>query len=149
MSAKKSTAAPTAQSIAQYVKQNASRVKDANKAGGHHGGGETIREADHAGHHIVVRTTYRVEVDGKPITGHVGVTDDGQVHYHAVPNVAYASAIDLLKALIDIFPDDFGSGSSGHKQKRGGGRRGGQSQTSASRGRRASGTRAASKSQGK
>jgi hypothetical protein len=107
--------------VAQYVKQNASKVKEANKRGGHHGGGETIREADYAGHHIVVGTTYRVEVDGVPVTGHLGVTDDGQVHYHAVPNIAYASAIDLLKALIDIFPDDFGPGSArSHGSKRGG-----------------------------
>ena len=107
MSAKESTTPPTSESIAQYVKKNAAKVKAGNKAGDHHGGGETVREAQYEGHHIVVRTTYHVAVDGRPITGHMGVTDDGQVHYHAVPNLAYASAIDLLKALIDIFPDDF------------------------------------------
>lgn len=114
MSAKKLPVAVTAQSIAQYVKQNAARAKAANKSRVHRGGGgESVREADHAGHHIVIRTTYHVEVDGIPVTGHLGVTNDGQVHYHAVPNVAYDSAIDLVKSLIDLFPDDFPATSSG------------------------------------
>lgn len=124
MSAKKDSPSLTPQSIAQYVKQNAAKVKTANKAGVHHGGAESVREADHAGHHIVIRTTYRVEVDGVPITGHLGVTNDGHVHYHAVPNVAYDSAIDLVKALIDIFPDDFGRGNSGSEHGHSGGTQG-------------------------
>jgi hypothetical protein len=78
--------------------------------GHHHGDGmstETIREATYRGHHIVIRTTYRIEVDGLPIHGHMGVTNDGQVHYHAVPNLGFASAVDMVKQLIDVFPDDF------------------------------------------
>ena len=37
------------------------------KGGHHHGGGRRrdTREADHKGHHIVIRTTYRIEVDGR------------------------------------------------------------------------------------
>ena len=66
-----------------------------------------VREADYAGHHIVVRTRYQVEVDGHMLMGHMGVTNNGQVHYHPVPNLAFGSAVDLVKRLIDIFPDDF------------------------------------------
>jgi hypothetical protein len=74
---------------------------------GHAGAMETTREATYRGHHIVIRTTYQIEVDGKPLTGHMGVSDDGQVHYHAVPNIGFASAVDMVKQLVDTFPDDF------------------------------------------
>jgi hypothetical protein len=71
---------------------------------------QSTREATYRGHHIVIRTTYQIEVDGTPIEGHLGVTDDGQVHYHAVPNLSFASAVDLVKQLIDTFPEDFEAG---------------------------------------
>ena len=98
-------ASPTPQSIAAYVRKNAEQVKRAQKH--RHGEMDSVREADYAGHHIVVRTRYRVEVDGHMLMGHMGVTNDGQVHYHPVPNLAFSSAVDLVKRLIDIFPDDF------------------------------------------
>jgi hypothetical protein len=73
---------------------------------------ESIREATYRGHHIVIRTSYQLEVDGQPIQGHLGVSNDGQVHYHAVPELGFASAVDLVKQLIDTFPEDFeGTGS--------------------------------------
>jgi len=50
---------------------------------------------------------YHIEVDGRMLMGHMGVTNDGSVHYHPVPNVAFPSAVDLVKKLIDIFPGDF------------------------------------------
>ena len=96
---------PTAKSIASYVKKHAPKVGEIQ--GHHHAASETIREADYEGHHIVVRTTYRIEVDGRPVTGHMGVTDDGNVHYHPIPNMSFASALDMVKQLIDVFPDDF------------------------------------------
>lgn len=74
----------------------------------HSGAVETVREDHYRGHHIVVRTTYRVEVDGRPVTGHIGVGNDGRVHYHPIPNVSFASAIDVVRQLIDAFPDEFG-----------------------------------------
>ena len=78
--------------------------------GGHEGMLETVREADYEGRHIVVRTSYEIAVDGKPVTGHLGVTNDGRVHYHPVPNQSFESAIDLVKRVIDTFPDEFPSG---------------------------------------
>ena len=105
MVAKKTTTAPTAKSIASYVKKHASQVKKIQTL--RHKDMANVREADYEGHHIVVRTSYEIEVDGQMIMGHLGVTNDGKVHYHPVPNLAFVSAIDMVKKLIDIFPDDF------------------------------------------
>lgn len=82
--------------------------------GHHHGAVESVREATYRGHRIVVRTTYHIEVDGVTIAGHLGVTNDGQVHYHPVPNLSFGSAVDLVKQLIDIFPEDFVAQTPGH-----------------------------------
>ena len=78
---------PTAKSIASYVKKNARQVKKAQKH--KHEKSESIREADYKGHHIVVKTHYEIEVDGRLVMGHLGVTNDGQVHYH--PSQTYLS----------------------------------------------------------
>lgn len=105
MSARNAIVPPTTKSIASYVRKNAPQAK---KAQGHRMKmDESIREADYNGHHIVIRTTYQIAVDGKPVTGHMGVGNDGRVHYHPVPNMSFASAVDLVKQLIDVFPDDF------------------------------------------
>ena len=96
---------PTMKSIGSYVKKHAPQVEEAQRH--QHEASETVREADYEGHHIVVRTTYQIEVDGVPVTGHLGVTDDGQVHYHPIPNMSFASALDMVRQLIDVFPDDF------------------------------------------
>ncbi len=99
---------PTPKSIATYVKSNAARARKAQQM--HHGDSVVTREADYKGHHIVVRTRYEVEVDGKPLMGHMGVNDLGSVHYHPVPNLSFPSALDMVKKIIDVFPDEFGSG---------------------------------------
>jgi len=88
----------------------------------HHGPITTVREAVHEGHRIVIRTSYEIEVDGRPVGGHLGVTNDGRVHYHPVPNLSFVSAVDMVKSLIDTFPDDFeggdGHGDGGHDDHR-------------------------------
>jgi len=99
---------PTPQLIAAYVKSNAARARKAQQM--HHGESVVTRETDYKGHHIVVRTKYEVEVDGKRLMGHMGVTDSGSVHYHPVPNLSFASALDMVRKIIDVFPDDFGAG---------------------------------------
>jgi hypothetical protein len=75
----------------------------------HHGHGkvEGVREADHKGHHIVIRTTYVVEVDGRTLDLPLGVDNDGHVHCHSLPNYQFSSAIGLVKQIIDTFPGDF------------------------------------------
>ena len=76
----------------------------------------SVREAQYQGHHIVIRTTYSVEVDGVRLMGHMGVSNDGSFHYHPIPNMRFDSAIDLVKQIIYVFPDDFsGRSSMGHR----------------------------------
>ena len=116
MKTQKPVTRPTERSIASYVKKNAPRVKTALRH--RHTMVPSVREAEYKGHHISVRTMYDIRVDGRPVTGHLDVTNDGQVHYHPVPNLSFASAVDLVKQLIDVFPDDFGEhapGSGGHE----------------------------------
>lgn len=75
----------------------------------HHAGHETtaVREMAHQGHVVRIYTTYRVEVDGEPIRAHLSVDEDGRVYTHATPFVTYASALDLMRAVIDGYPDSF------------------------------------------
>jgi hypothetical protein len=101
--------AAAAEAIVERVTEQGRRLPRQDH-GHDHGHGmpmESTREATYHGHHILIRTTYRIEVDGMAIEGHLGVTNDGQVHYHAVPNLSFASAVDLVKQLIDTFPEDF------------------------------------------
>ena len=108
--------AATAEAIVERVAEQGAQLPRQDQ-GHDHGHGmpmESTREATYYGHHIVIRTTYQIEVDGTPIEGHLGVTNDGQVHYHAVPNLSFASAVDLVKQLIDTFPEDFEAGTAPH-----------------------------------
>ena len=61
----------------------------------------STREAIHRGHKIKVKTTYRIEIAGEPLTMHTAVTNDGRVHYHGLPNYAFKSAIDMAKKIVD------------------------------------------------
>jgi hypothetical protein len=108
--------AATAEAIVERVTEQGAQLPRQDQ-GHDHGHGmpmESTREATYYGHHIVIRTTYHIEVDGMPIEGHLGVTNDGQVHYHAVPNLSFASAVDLVKQLIDTFPEDFEAATDPH-----------------------------------
>jgi hypothetical protein len=80
-------------------------MKESGHAMGH--GNHSMREDLYKGHHITVMTSYQVKIDGKLFKGQLGVSNAGNVHYHGIPNVGFASAIDLVKCVIDVFPDDF------------------------------------------
>ena len=67
----------------------------------------SVRELTHNGHNIKIITTYRVEIDGKPAAMHLSVDEDGQVYTHATPFITYASAVDLMKEVMDAYPDAF------------------------------------------
>ena len=105
---------PTAQSVATYVKRNAARVKKTLSGMAHHGPSVSVRQTDYKGHHIEIRTTYEITVDRMPVMGQVLVTDEGQVQCHALPNYTFLSALDLVKSLIDAFPEDFERSAKGH-----------------------------------
>jgi hypothetical protein len=68
---------------------------------------QSVREIEYNGHKIAIYTQYAIRVDGKPISGHVYVDNSGKVSAHALPNYSFASAVDLVKKIIDQFPDDF------------------------------------------
>src|SRR6266849_4559128 len=120
MMSAKPEALPTPESIAKYVKQNAPKF---NKSSAmmkmmHQGGQEIVRQDDYKGHHVIVRTVYHITIDGAEVTGHIMLTNDGQVQYHGLPNRSFDSTIQLARSLIDNFPEDFekankGSGSPG------------------------------------
>ena len=105
MAADDSEELPTLESIARRLKSNAKRVRDAQKM--HHEASTSTRETHYKGHHIVVRTQYHIEVDGRPLMGHMGVNDEGSVHYHPIPNMRFDSALDMVKKVIDVFPTEF------------------------------------------
>jgi hypothetical protein len=100
---------PTPETIAKYVKQNAAKAKksSAMMAMHHEGGQEIVRQDDYKGHHIVVRTVYHITIDGQEVTGHIMLTNDGQVQYHGLPNRSFDSTVQLARTLIDNFPEDF------------------------------------------
>src|SRR4051794_22062624 len=62
----------------------------------------SVREAMYRGHVIRIVTQYEVSVDGQPITGHFLVNNEGRVHYHAIPNQEFDSAVDVVKRIIDL-----------------------------------------------
>ena len=68
---------------------------------------EVIRTDEYNGHAIEIRSTYMITVDGKPVTAHMHVDNDGNVICHAIPVYRSASMIDVVHRLIDVFPDDF------------------------------------------
>jgi len=88
-----------------------------------HDGMASLREADYKGHHIAIRTTYQVSVDGRALNIPLGVDNRGNLHCHSLPNYQFTSAVDMVKQLIDSFPGQFGrrEGGGGH----GGGGHGG------------------------
>jgi hypothetical protein len=66
----------------------------------------SVREVEYKGRRIRIETSYRITVDGEPVTGHVMVSNDGSVHYHAIPNQQFESAVDMVKRVIDLTPPD-------------------------------------------
>ena len=73
----------------------------------HEGPAETVRSDIYKGRKIQVTTTYEIRIDGRPVGGHVDVSPEGRVHYHGLPAYSWLSAVDLVRQLIDSFPDDF------------------------------------------
>ena len=70
------TRAATPERLAQYL-------ANLPKGMHHHGGPvETVREADHKGHHIVIGTKYQFEVDGRSLDLPMGV--DNTATYIAI-----------------------------------------------------------------
>lgn len=71
------------------------------------GGAQSVREDNYKGHQIEIVTTYKIMVDGKKIRAPLGVDAAGQVHCHSLPNYQTATAVDMVRALVDAFPEEF------------------------------------------
>lgn len=72
-----------------------------------------VRCAEHNGHKIEIVTTYEISIDGTPVHFHASVGDDGMLRCHESPYAAVPSAIDLVKHLMDLYPDAFGGAGHG------------------------------------
>jgi hypothetical protein len=83
-------------------------------AGGHGHPMESVRTATHLGHEIVIKTCYEITVDGKPLATPLSVGNDGTLHTHALPEYGFSSAVDLVKTIVEIFPDEFPDVEPGH-----------------------------------
>lgn len=70
-------------------------------------GAQSVRADKYLGHRIEIVTTYKILVDGRKIRAPLGVDASGQVHCHSLPNYQTASAIEMVRALIDGFPEAF------------------------------------------
>lgn len=68
---------------------------------------QSVREVEYKGHKITIYTQYEIRVDGEPFSSHVYVDNTGKVSTHALPAYSFVSAVDLVKKIIDEFPDDF------------------------------------------
>ena len=75
----------------------------------------SVRTAEHRGRKIEIKTTYEIKVDGRPVYVHAIVGDDGRLLCHSTPYVRYQSAIELVKTLLDRFPEAFAEGDGGHE----------------------------------
>ncbi len=104
MQPKKLTTAAAPAKLGDYLARTSER-SSAHEA--HGGGAELVRKDSYNGHAIEIRTTYEVFVDGKKIRAPLAVDASGQVHCHSLPNYQSASAVDMVKALIEGFPDEF------------------------------------------
>ena len=70
---------------------------------------KTVRTDCYKGFEIEIETTYDIKVNGERIGGHIELQNNGQIHYHPLPNYGWMSAVDFVRQLIDSFPDDFKS----------------------------------------
>lgn len=102
MDHKKLATAAAPKAMGAYLKK---KVPDAKH--GHAMHHSSTRTTEYNGHQIAVETSYRVEVDGKTVKLPLMVNDSGTVHCHSLPNYQFQSALELVKTMVDLFPDDF------------------------------------------
>lgn len=74
----------------------------------------SVRTFAHAGHQVRIQTTYQIEVDGAEVHLHAIVDNEGRLRCHTTPYESYPSATDLLRTLIDRFPQSFSDLGSRH-----------------------------------
>ena len=67
--------------------------------------GTGVRRFTYRGHEIEIVTRYEVRIDGDAWDQHLEVLQDGSVTYHGLPQYAVASAVDLIRTVIDYEED--------------------------------------------
>jgi hypothetical protein len=87
------------------LKSVARLPKIEHKMGGTHD--KSVRTFTHKGHEISITTMYQVKIDRRIVHLPLLVSQDGRVQSHAVPNDSQLSAVDMVKTIIDLFPEDF------------------------------------------
>ena len=105
METKKLATGAAPRKLSDYLTR--ARDKAPAHAGHGMGGAQSVREDNYRGHEIEIVTTYKILVDGKKIRAPLGVDASGQVHCHSLPNYQTASAVDMVRALINGFPEEF------------------------------------------
>lgn len=75
--------------------------------GSHHDPLTSVRKFTHQGHEVKITTTYRIEIDGVDIQPHALVDNEGNLFSHVMPFETYGSAPELIKTLLDRFPEFF------------------------------------------
>ena len=74
----------------------------------HHHDEETIvgvRETEHLGRAILIETTYKITVNGQSLALHAVLGQDGRIRSHLCPYFRFVSAVDFVKAIIELYPD--------------------------------------------
>ena len=66
-----------------------------------------IRKTEFNGHHIWIKTSYEITVDGVPFQGHAVLDGEGRLCSHACPYENFDSMLSLMKHLIDLYPESF------------------------------------------
>lgn len=84
----------------------------------HKGHAASVRKAEYKNHTIAIKTQYEIRIDGRLAPIPLAVDLDGRVMCHALPTYSFQSAIDLVKQIIDNYPDDFRVKHHGHHGKR-------------------------------
>ncbi len=81
---------------------------------GHHGKMKTKRTLEHLGNAIEIETTYAIKINGVVYKTHVMLGEDGGLTTHAIPYRIFQSMPDLIKALIELYPNEFNNHQNHH-----------------------------------
>jgi hypothetical protein len=75
----------------------------------------SVRTLESRGHTITITTAYEVRVDGRLVTLHMMVDEQGELWSHLCPYLSFPSATELVRHLLERLPHLFeGTDSGGH-----------------------------------
>lgn len=76
----------------------------------------SVRTIEHGGSTITITTTYEVKIDGRLLTLHMMVDEQGQLWSHLCPYQSFGSAVDLVRHLLKRMPHLFNGGGGGEHE---------------------------------